>query len=835
MTQRDSQDGGEAGLGGRGAPGSAASAAQTDQNDARSLHGQGAQSRPTGWALSPGMTAAVIAVLVLVTFWQTRGFQYLNWDDPKYVQNNPHVQNGLSLEGIRWAFEAELVSPSANSDYWLPVTHISHMLDVELFGPGPGPAHVMNAFYQGVAAALLFGFLWLATGLIGPSAFCAALFAVHPVHVESVAWITERKDVLGGVFWMSGLTLYCLWTRKGGWLRYAGVCAAFVLGQLSKPIFVVFPFVLVLADVWPLRRISTPALLTSDGRRSFGRLMIEKLPLFALALVACVLTVRAAGSAIADLESLSFKARLAHTATAYVSYARRLLLPIGLSPFHPPAAVPSLSDAAFCAFLLVAVTGVVLLASGRAPYLAVGWFWFLGVLFPVSGLVQVGPQQMADRFLYLPAVGIYAAVSWAAWHASQALPHRRRAVAVPVAAGVALTGLFVATQRYLPHWADSVAMWTRAIKVNARANGMAHLQLALALRQEGQLSRALPHFVKAARMLPARDFAQIELSKALTDAGKPAEALAALGGAVRTAPRSVPRLLALGDALFEAGETARARARYADVLGLEPENMQAHARMGGVIARTDGPAAGEAYLEEALDKHDAESVEISMALGGLALTSGNDEAAAEHFHKALSLSPSLAAAMANLGDLAAKRGETAEAIEWYRRSLDAQPDRVESHVNLGAVLLEAGRVTEAVVSYSFVVKRRPRWATARVNLSQALLALGDVGGTVEQYRAALELDPSLHNVRHDLGTVLARTGAFGEAREILERVIRDAPDMVEAHANLANVLEAQGHPEKALQSWQTALAKRPDWPPAVDAIKRLQTAVAPTRQTPPAP
>jgi len=231
-----------------------------------------------GAVVSPRVIAACLVVLVAVTYWQVRHFEYLNWDDTGFVQFNPHVQGGLSVEGIRWAFSAELLFATRNSDYWIPITHLSRMVDVELFGAGPSGPHLVNALIHGLATALLFSFLWLATAKRVPSAVCAALFAVHPVHIESVAWITERKDVLGGMFWMAGSIAYVQWFRKRGFLRYAAVCAMFVLGQLSKPIFLVFPCALVLMDFWPLRRVSFPELLNGGGRRKLVKLVVEKAP-----------------------------------------------------------------------------------------------------------------------------------------------------------------------------------------------------------------------------------------------------------------------------------------------------------------------------------------------------------------------------------------------------------------------------------------------------------------------------------------------------------------------------------------------------------------------------
>jgi len=783
-------------------------------------HGSDGPCRRAGPAVPPRLLAVALFALVAVTFWRVHRFDYLNWDDPRLVRANPYVQSGLSRESVRWAFAAELLRPSHYSDYRLPLTHLAHLLDVELFGPGPAGPHVVNVLIHGLNAALLFLFLHATTGHLGPSTFVAALYAVHPVHVESVAWISERKDVLAGFFWMSGLLCYAAWQQRRSRLGRAGVWAAFVLGQMCKPIFLVFPFVLLLLDVWPLKRLDIAARPGAPKEACLQRLVLEKLPLLLLAAAMAVMTLRAAGSAVAGLEQMPLRGRLANAAGAYIAYLRRLFLPLGLSPFYPPAAVPPGRALLSAAALLV---GSIWIGRRmrRAPYLPVGWCWFLGVLLPVVGLVQVGPQQTADRFLYLPAIGIYVAVAWAGRDLGQRLPARCRTILLAGCASATVLVFLAVTHQYLPHWENATVFWQRSLAASGRNNGIAHNNLADALLHQGSPREALPHARQAVALLADRDFAHLQLARVLRDTGRTGERIAALEHAVRQLPDSMTVRLALADTFMDQGRTTAASAHYAEALRREPANARAHAGMSKVVARRDGAPAAVAYLEAALGKCGPDPADIHMALGVLALEQGDEQAAETHFRAALDTRPAAAAALANLGDVARKRGQIDTAIQWYRQSLRYEPGRTESRVNLGAALLQYGQVREAVQEFAAVAAQRPNWAPARANLGHALLAAGAAGQAAEQYRRALEIDSSLHDVRLDLGTAYARMGDLERASATFRAVIQAEPTLVEAYANLARIAMFQGRKDQALELWQTALRQRPGWPPALTALRNL--------------
>jgi len=449
---------------------------------------------------APGTRAGIALLLFAITvgvYWPARGHGWLDYDDPLYVTENPAIRLGLSAEGVAWAFS------SFHGANWFPLTRLSWLLDHELFGWDPAGFHTTSVLLHAAAAALLFAALARATGRPGRSAFVAAVFALHPLHVESVAWVAARKDVLSGLFFAAGLAVYAGQRRGGpGAARLAAVSALLALGLLAKPVLVTFPCVLLLLDEWPLRRLRGP-----DGRwegRRVARAVAEKLPLFALVAAASAVTVAAqrSGGAVADLAQLPLGARLANALVSYAAYAGKAFWPTGLAVFypHPEGGLPAWQTLG-AALLVGGVTVLALLRLRRGPWLAVGWLWYVGMLVPVIGLVQVGSQARADRYTYLPLVGLALAVAWAVPElARRVAPARARAVCT-TAAVVAVGLLAATTSQQLRHWKSSQALFEHALAVTER-NATAHTYLGEALLAQGEDERAIAHWLRAARLSP---------------------------------------------------------------------------------------------------------------------------------------------------------------------------------------------------------------------------------------------------------------------------------------------------------------------------------------------
>ncbi len=443
----------------------------------------------------PWLAALALAGLVALAYGAVGGLGFVNFDDPRYVFQNPHVQRGLTFEGVAWAFTA------FHAGNWHPLTWLSHMLDVELFGLDPGRHHLVNAVLHGAATLLLFGFLRGATGRTWPSALAAALFAVHPLHVESVAWISERKDVLGAIFWILATWAYIGYVRRPGVGRSAAVAAAFVLGLMSKPMVVTLPAVLLLLDLWPLGRISPAA----PFRPQVLALLREKAPLFALSLAsgAVTLLAQSRGGSVASAPMLPPAARIGNAFLSTSTYLGKTLWPARLAAVYPhpglgAGGVPAWPAAA-SALLVAALTALVLWQRRRRPVLAVGWLWYLVTLLPVIGLVQVGLQGMADRYTYLPLVGIFVALAWLAAEVAEASRPRRVAVA-SACVGLVLA-CAAASRRQVETWRDSFTLFGHALEVT-EDNWLALRNLGVAQQDAGRHAEAIASLEQSLRLMP---------------------------------------------------------------------------------------------------------------------------------------------------------------------------------------------------------------------------------------------------------------------------------------------------------------------------------------------
>ncbi len=487
-------------------------------------------------ARSSPWLALALFVVTLITFWPLSEAGFVNYDDPGYVYENSQVAAGLTADGAVWAFT------TFHKANWHPLTWLSHMLDVEWFGMDPGAHHLVNVLLHAINAVLLLAFLVQTTGRPVPAFFVAAFFALHPLHVESVAWVSERKDVLSTFFWFLGLHAYVLWVRGRGLAPYALVVGALLCGLLAKPMVVTFPCVLVLLDVWPLGRTRwAPAARGSPvppvGWRT---LLAEKLPLFALVALASVLTVRAqsAGGAVIAIPALSVPSRLANAAVGYLWYLEKALWPRGLAVLYPHPGLAGAEIGGVGEWLpmlagLVGITLVCLRFLFRRPYLAVGWLWYLGTLVPVIGLVQVGAQATADRYSYVPLVGVFLALAWAVadWTGDA---RGRRFAAVGAASGLLLASA-VLTRHQLVHWRSARSLAQRSVDVT-QDNYVMLYNLGLAAQQEGDLESARQHYQEAVHLRPREARFHTNLGTVLAALGAPLEARARYARAIELAP-----------------------------------------------------------------------------------------------------------------------------------------------------------------------------------------------------------------------------------------------------------------------------------------------------------
>ncbi len=601
------------------------------------------------------LVGVLLAVATLAVYSQVVGYDFVNYDDPDYVTDNPYVRSGLTWAGLSWAVTTGYASN------WFPLTWLSHMLDCQLWGLRPGAHHLTNVVLHTANALLLFALLRGISGALWPSAAVASFFALHPLHVESVAWVAERKDVLSTLFWMLTLLAYWRYARQPSLRRYLLVPVLLALGLMAKPMLVTLPLVMLLLDVWPLGRLplarrpgasegtAAPAVersarrqdarpgrdrRTRKARRSEAlprararraawppglRLVLEKLPFVALATASSVVTfaVQLHGGAVAAVDALPLEVRVANALVSYAAYLGKMIYPAGLVIFYPHVPLPAWQVVG-AGLALVAGSLLVIRLAPRRPWLLVGWLWYVVTLLPVIGLVQVGDLAMADRYTYVPLIGPFIMLAWSAAELARRRPAWRSMLAA--SAGVLLAGCAVATGLQLRYWRSSMTLFEHAVEV---------------------------------------------------------------------IPDSYVAQLSLGNALAEQGRLDDAIAHYSAALRVKPDLAKAHGNLGVILAR-------QGKLEEAV----------------------------AHYAEALRLNPDLPETHNNLGAALAERGRIEEAIAHYDRALRLRPDYPDAHTNLGMALEAQGKIDLAIAHYAEALRLDPDHPGARLNLNRALAARG---------------------------------------------------------------------------------------------------------------
>lgn len=649
--------------------------------------------RPAG----RNVLALAVAVATLLLFARTWGHDFVNYDDPDYVTANPHVQAGLTAKGIQWAFFSRDIS------YWHPLTWLSHMADRQVFGSWAGGHHLTSTLWHAANAALAFLVLRRLTGSLWPSLLAAAVFAWHPLRVESVAWVAERKDVLSGFWWLSCLWLYHEYARRradgtvGARRWYAASALAFAAGLMSKPMVVTLPVVLLLLDYWPLGRWP---------REGAGRLVLEKLPFLALSLAVSVLTVVAQHGVGTLSTVLPLDARLANAAVCSLRYLGKLLFPSQLAVLYPhPGFWPSATIAAAVGTLIV-LTGLALWQRWRRPWVLVGWGWFVVTLLPVSGIVQVGIQAMADRYTYLPLLGIELAVIWTA----REVFARRQTAAVALAVA-GLAALMVLTWRQLAVWRNSLVLFDRAVAVTER-NYLAHNNRGLALFESGRVEEAIADYRRSLAINPAYPDANNNLGHALAQQGRPAEAMPYYRAALQAKPDHLEVLNNLANALSDLANLEEAVPLYRQVLERDPRHVNALNGYGVALAMQGQLAEAVAQFDEVL-RLEPDNVSAHSNRGNACAMLGRTDEAIAHYRRALALAGDDARTHYNLGNVLGTRGDVAGAVAQYRRAVELQPVNPDAHASLGLALAKSGDRDGAVRHLQIALQQRPNFPNAK--------------------------------------------------------------------------------------------------------------------------
>ena len=578
-----------------------------------------------------------LAAIVWLVFGQTVHFAFFNCDDGEYVYENPAVTSGLNLNGVKWAF-THIVSSN-----WHPLTMLSLKLDCQMYGLNAGGHHLTNVLLHTASVILLFLMLRQMTGKLWRSAMVAATFAIHPLRAESVAWVAERKDVLSGVFFMLTLWAYVRYTSRLFSIgRYLWLAILFALGLLCKPMLVTLPFVLLLLDYWPLGRfqLTTPRATL----RTFRPLLLEKIPLFLLAAVISIITFTIQGNAEVALEKLPVERRLENVIVSYGTYVWEMIWPRNLGVHYPFVSSVPIWQIVIGGGFLLTLTVLAIRLARRNAYIIVGWFWYLGMLVPVIGLTQVGSQSHADRYTYLPQIGLYLLLTWAAADLCNRWYYRR--VVLGVASTMILVILIFCARAQVSYWQNSESLWTHTLACTSN-NAFAHNNLGRELYSLGRKDEATVHFRQA----------------------------------VQINPRFAPAQDNLGLALFQMGQTGEAIIHLQQALQIDPKNAEIHDHLGNMLLNLGRNDEAIIHFQQALQIN-PQDADAENDLGFTLFQNGQKDEAIAHLRKALQINPQDAKLENNLGFALLQIGQKDEAMVRFRRALQINPRQPEIQATL---------------------------------------------------------------------------------------------------------------------------------------------------------
>jgi tetratricopeptide (TPR) repeat protein len=716
-------------------------------------------NRPTG-SNSTGVSIGVCVLLALSVFFvfgRTYGYGFVNFDDDSYFSANYHVKAGLTWKGTLWAFQTGYASN------WHPLTWLSLMLDAQIFGTGPAGPHLTNVILHAANAGLLFLLLKRLTGNLWPSALVAAIFAIHPLRAESVAWVSERKDVLSGFFFMLTLLMYARYVEQSksqnSKLRvsYGLALLFFALGLMSKSMLVTLPFLLLLLDYWPLNRFGPPTINALPVRKQILRLTLEKFPFFVLSAASCVATILAQRQAIKTMDLLPSTFRLDNALISGVTYIEQMIWPENLAAYYPYRLDMPTWQIVSAGTLLFFVFLCAVLTAWRCPYFLTGWFWYLGMLVPVIGLVQVGGQAHADRYTYLPQIGFVLAIVWgikeltASWH-------WRRPLLVATSFGLIAALTAVAWQQ-TSYWRTDESLWEHAIACTS-GNYTAHNNLGYVLAAQGLNTEAVKQYQQA-----------LELNPNFSDCANN-----------------------LGTVYLHQGQLDKALGYYQQALTINPGFAEVHNNLGILLTKQGKTTEAFEHYRKAIELK-PDRAEFYNNLGNLLATQGHTAEAVPLYQKAFEVDPDNAKVHYDLANIAFVQGQWDEAIKHYQQALKGMPDSVHAHYQLGLALERRGQTAAAMAQLQIVVELDPLHVTAMNNLAWLLAtswepSLRDGRKAVELARKAVQLTSGLSpQILDTLAAAYAEAGRFPEAIQTARRALELS--IAQNNKPLADVIQNQ--------------------------------------------
>ncbi len=683
------------------------------------------------------LISLLLIVLTLGAFSGVRNNHFISLDDNIYVTENRYVQEGLSLKSVVWA------STSKYGGHWHPITWLSHMLDYDLFGLNPAGHHLINLLFHIANTLLLFLVLCRMTGAPWQSGFVAALFALHPLHVESVAWVAERKDVLCAFFWMLTTWAYVRYVESRRIIRYGWMVLCFVLALMSKPMAVTLPFVLLLLDYWPLGRFNAGKTSTDGRGDQLLRLILEKIPLLILTVTSSIFTFleHMRTGTVVSFSSFPLGLRIGNAVVSYVTYIAKMIWPSRLAILYPhPSSLP-LWEVTGAALLLMIITVAAILAAKRRPYLIVGWLWYLGTLVPVIGFVQAGIQARADRFTYIPLIGLFIMIVYGVTDAVAVWRHRKLAFAASTV--LVLCVLLVTTFSQVKVWQNDLTLFEHTLRVTQK-NYVIHNNLGVVLAKQGRDEEAAAHYKRALEINWRYADANYNMGAYLARKGKYREAMTRLVEALRANPRKPEIYNQIGVILVDQGKSQEAIPHFKEALRFNPNFEEAHRNLGTALLQSGRDQEAVDCLNQALrmDPRDAKAhSNLGVALG----RQGKIQEAMAHFDEALRINPSYADVHYNVGEMLSLQGKIPEAIADYDKFLQACPKDVEAHYKIGVLLARQGKKEEAIGRLVEAVGINPDHAPSHYTLGIVYWGMGKKDLALKEWETLRTLNPELAN------------------------------------------------------------------------------------------
>ena len=711
-----------------------------------------------------------LAVTTFIVFEPAIHNGFISFDDNEYIFDNNYITSGLTLKNIIWAFT------NVHANNYHPLTSLSHMLDCELYGTNPAGHHFTNLLFHISNTLLLFLVLGRMTKSLWASAFVAALFALHPLHVESVAWASERKDVLSTFFWMLTLLAYTRYVERPAKGCYLLTLLIFAMGLLSKSMLVTLPFVLLLLDYWPLNRFGNTHFGGNPRLVILGRLVLEKIPFFALSAIFSIVTfsVQLKIGLMKSFIHYPSLWRIENALVSYIIYIEKMFWPVNLAIFYPyPRGNIPLWQIIGAVLVLVFITSIAFWKLRQHPYIAVGWLWFLGTLIPVIGIFQVGLQARADRYTYIPYTGLFIIVAWGISDLLARLRYRK--VIFSLSAAILLSALGIKTYIQTIYWHDNILLYTHAAEA-VKNNWWAHHLLGKTFVSQNRLEEAIIQFKEALRIDPQNATVQNELAKAFLDNG----------------------------------DVNQAAKLYQEFLPPLPDDLNEPKSIDALFAKRHD-------LEVIIELYINANINLATALA----RQGNIDEAARRFKEVLRITPDSIMAHRNLGDIFLQKGQIDEAIKQYTAAIQIKPNLVIEYKNLAKSLCWDGKLEDSVRIYQMIVQLLPNDSEAYTGLGIVLAQQGKLDEAVSCFTKVVSIEPNFAGGYINLGNALNLQSKSSEAIDCYTKAVQLEPDFVLAHYCLGQILMQKGEIDEAIAHFNQAIRIDPNYTAARESLNLI--------------